>query len=133
MNVPGDLVIGEALTNKLDDAGRIQDDAVSGDQVRHRLLRDWSFVRPSGVLNVIERATTSLRGALSDEAIQTSLPQDGLLRFARNDGWRGRQCLVPKICRASAGLAISRPARRAQPAISSISCPFEVTLVPLAR
>ena len=38
-----------------------------------------------------------------------------------------------KILRASSGEAISRPARRAQPAISSISWPFEVTFSPLAR
>ena len=55
---------------------------------------------------------------------------DCFASLAPNDD---RQCLVPKICRASAGLAISRPARRAQAAIASINCPFEVTLVPSAR
>src|SRR5215212_2281783 len=72
----------------------------------------------------------SLRGAkrLSNPGFLTR--RDGLLRFARNDGRHDRQCLVPNICRASAGLAISRPARRAQAAIASINCPFDVTLVP---
>jgi hypothetical protein len=38
--------------------------------------------------------------------------------------------LIPKICLASAGLAISRLARRAQAAMLSINCPFDVTLAP---
>jgi hypothetical protein len=41
--------------------------------------------------------------------------------------------LVPKIFRASAGDAISRPARRAQAAMASMSWPFDVTFVPSAR
>ena len=42
-------------------------------------------------------------------------------------------CLTPKIRRASAGLATSRPVRRTQAASASISCPFDVTLVPSPR
>src|SRR5712675_1195465 len=40
--------------------------------------------------------------------------------------FRDAHCNIPKIRRASAGLATSRPARWAQAARLSISCPFEV-------
>jgi hypothetical protein len=74
-------------------------------------------------------ATNQYQKGDKDTKVNGIGSRPGLGPAPRNDD----QCFVPKIFRASAGEAMSRPAFRAQAASASTSWPFEVTLVPSPR